>query len=886
MIRKNTYGAEWKKWDLHIHTPASDGTGTPEEIVNKAIENGLAVIAITDHHTTAYIDSVKAAAKDKDLTVISGIEFRSEYGQKSVHFIGYFPEKFGNTELTGDALNELILCQLGLSKTNIISKGKEQDPSLDDNAAFKKGMFLVQVDLKKASDLIHKYGGLISVHNGSKSNGLDQEVRHEGPGKRDVSLYDSLGTLKDELLKNYVDICDIRKESEATFYLKNFNLPSILTSDAHSFNDIGTCFTWIKAETSFEGLKQIIYEPEARVRIQDIKPEEKPSYQLINSITFEHKDFPKEPIYFNPNLNTIIGGRSSGKSILLGCIAKKTDNEVVVKERVNGELSSHDKYINEICKNVRIEWNDKQPDNEHKIEYYGQSVINNYASDSKKVDSIVLRIINKEDEKRNALEKYKIFQINNQKDITNKIAELIDLRDKESAVDEQIKGIGNKQGLEDEIEKLKKDIAEINKSREGSFSEEELNKFGESVEKLHMVEGKLSTWEKDTNVLSLLKEKELVMPISGEIAKISDGIKERVLKIYEEINTNVKKIWFDSIEELEKDVTKTINNCRNEISEITASPLYSKGLEYLKENETYANKTQLLKDEENKLRQILDLEKEKDTLHKNYLELFKTIISLNSKYYSETKKIADIIKQKKGDVEISAKTIYTPDRIISTLEKSLNKNFGEGKKLKDFKGKNQEDIEKYFENLLLNIDNGNVKLTKDTSLQTLLTNLIAINYYSITYKVKYENDDLDSMSEGKKAFIILRLLLDFDDSVWPILIDQPEDDLDNRAIYTDLVSYLRDKKTKRQIILVTHNPNIVVGADSELVIVANKHGSKNENPGKTKFYYYGDTLEASFIDKDEKTVLYKQGIKEHICEILEGGDAAFKLREKKYGYDK
>ena len=65
----------------------------------------------------------------------------------------------------------------------------------------------------------------------------------------------------------------------------------------------------------------------------------------------------------------------------------------------------------------------------------------------------------------------------------------------------------------------------------------------------------------------------------------------------------------------------------------------------------------IFKDEENKLRQILDLEKEKDTLHKNYLELFETIISLNSKYYSETKKIADIIKQKKGDVEISAKTI-------------------------------------------------------------------------------------------------------------------------------------------------------------------------------------------------------------------------------------
>lgn len=282
----------------------------------------------------------------------------------------------------------------------------------------------------------------------------------------------------------------------------------------------------------------------------------------------------------------------------------------------------------------------------------------------------------------------------------------------------------------------------------------------------------------------------------------------------------------------------------------------------------------------------MSLEKEKENLHKNYVALFDNIILLNNKYYDETKKLADFIKQKEGGVEISAKSDFATDRIISTLEKCINKTYGEGKKLKDFKGKKQDDFITFFRSLFLNIDNGTVKLTKDTSLQSLLTSLLAINYYSITYKVKYEGDDLEAMSEGKKAFIILRLLLDFDDSVWPILIDQPEDDLDNRAIYTDLVTYLRDKKTKRQIILVTHNPNIVVGADSELVIVANKHGSKNENPDKIKFCYYGDTLESSFIDNEERTVLYKQGIKEHICEILEGGDAAFKLREKKYGYDK
>jgi predicted ATP-dependent endonuclease of OLD family len=141
------------------------------------------------------------------------------------------------------------------------------------------------------------------------------------------------------------------------------------------------------------------------------------------------------------------------------------------------------------------------------------------------------------------------------------------------------------------------------------------------------------------------------------------------------------------------------------------------------------------------------------------------------------------------------------------------------------------------------------------------------------------------MSEGKKAFIILRLLLDFDDKEWPILIDQPEDDLDNRAIYDQLVMYLRDKKKQRQIILVTHNPNIVVGADAELVIVANQDGIKNKNQDSIKFEYYAGSLENTMAkDITVDTVLLSQGIREHVCDVLEGGDKAFLIREKKYGY--
>jgi predicted ATPase len=97
--------------------------------------------------------------------------------------------------------------------------------------------------------------------------------------------------------------------------------------------------------------------------------------------------------------------------------------------------------------------------------------------------------------------------------------------------------------------------------------------------------------------------------------------------------------------------------------------------------------------------------------------------------------------------------------------------------------------------------------------------------HEVTFDLIYENDNFFQMSDGKKAFVVLKLLLDFSNKECPILIDQPEDDLDNRSIYKELVEYLKKKKKERQIIVATHNPNVVVTADSEEVIVANQHGN-------------------------------------------------------------
>ena len=169
-----------------------------------------------------------------------------------------------------------------------------------------------------------------------------------------------------------------------------------------------------------------------------------------------------------------------------------------------------------------------------------------------------------------------------------------------------------------------------------------------------------------------------------------------------------------------------------------------------------------------------------------------------------------------------------------------------------------------------------LKVEKKDALSSLLK-----NYYNVNYLVSMDNDDVNTMSPGKKSQVLLRLLIEMSESNWPILIDQPEDDLDNRTIYTDLVEYIKTKKQDRQIIIVTHNANIVVGADSEQIIIANQDGNATKN-NKNRFEYRSGSIEDNMPDKTKKGVLYNKGINEQICEILEGGERAFELRTNKY----
>ena len=140
-----------------------------------------------------------------------------------------------------------------------------------------------------------------------------------------------------------------------------------------------------------------------------------------------------------------------------------------------------------------------------------------------------------------------------------------------------------------------------------------------------------------------------------------------------------------------------------------------------------------------------------------------------------------------------------------------------------------------------------------------------------------------TMTPGKRALFALRLMLAESEDTWPLLIDQPEDDLDSRSIYNEIVPFLREKKRERQIIMVSHNANLVVGADSEQIIVANRHGEDRKNEDGLQFNYLSGSIEYSKVhDSKNKDTLKSQGIREHACQILEGGELAFEQRGNRY----
>nr|MBA2678489.1 ATP-binding protein [Ktedonobacteraceae bacterium] len=163
-------------------------------------------------------------------------------------------------------------------------------------------------------------------------------------------------------------------------------------------------------------------------------------------------------------------------------------------------------------------------------------------------------------------------------------------------------------------------------------------------------------------------------------------------------------------------------------------------------------------------------------------------------------------------------------------------------------------------------------LRSDVSSLDLLQWLYEVDHLRLSYGLKYNGVELEKLSPGTKGIVLLILYLGMDiaDSR-PLVVDQPDENLDNESIYKLLTTYFKTAKTRRQIILITHNPNLVVNGDSEQVIVATCNRRGNGLPHIT--YQTGSLENAAPAGR---------GIRHQVCRILEGGSDAFQKRERRY----
>lgn len=942
-------GSVWRKWDLHIHSPLSikqQYKNTPEgwEKFITALENlpkDVKVIGLTDYY---FIDGYE---KVMDYKVNKN---RLQNLDKIFPILEFRIDTFGTaSESKLQKINLHILFDLDetcLSKQ--IQKVKkefiEQIPVTKLDKHKTKMLSIENLTNEADGDLHEGFSGLIPSTDRvfELLNGL------EWKGKTFLFLgYKEWCNLeKGKQLKPFKE--DLYSKVNAFFnnnsetneknqtWLNQYGVKRLLHSlDIHGFNALDTyefdeegnkieiknyhCNTWVKAEPTFEGLKQIIYEPKLRCKIQKENPNNKIPHKCIKSVSFTgHSDFIENKVLFNNDLNTIIGGKSSGKSLLMYYIANTIDYKYAFKQlnpdKKNTEDKLQDKYgfSEQEIFDFEITWNDdvtyrfseRETIKDRKFVYIPQSYIlnltDNIRNKSRKTLGKFIRDILLQDEKSNEL--YKEF--------LKVVKELDGLRDNhidlyfknEDAVqvfEAEKKEIGDKEGIQNYIKSQNAILQALKKN--SNVSDKELNRYNSLNNRLE----KINTYSSDLD-LELKEIRETIEQYKSSFSNEYDA-KDFDYNSAKEFIKRYNQIVFESnkkIDVLDADILKkeALNETRvnglKQIIEDELKPITSK----LKEKTKINAIEDTIKKEKIKLSRV---EKIEELINGNHTEkrakIKNEIIQFYKDAYDEYDKIIEVLNKRGQDFEdinlIGTVKFYHKryrENLLPFFNKSsiktkelLNTNLckDHGNLLPDVLYDNYiKEIESVFDKIV----NDELPFTKHREKKDCVKALFKDEFFDY-WELRIKNDEMANMSPGKANLVILKLLVELSESDAPILIDQPEDNLDNRSIYRDLVQFLRKRKADRQIIIVSHNPNIVVSADSENVIVANQSDQDEGRDNKDyRFEYINGALENSFKlsgdKKDDIGILKSMGIREHVTDILEGGEEAFLKREEKYGF--
>ncbi|KFC38755.1 hypothetical protein FF18_15295 [Elizabethkingia anophelis] len=976
-------GSEWRKWDLHVHTPFSiyQRFGNNDEITwekyIKDLENlpkEFAVIGINDY---LFIDGYAKLKNEQtqnsrlsNLKLLPVVEFRIEkfagidFSQlKRINLHVIFSDEVSIETIQSQFLNTL-------EQSYYLETGDPWTRAITQQSVKELGK---QIKSTIPETELHKYGSDLTEGFNNlnvKEEDIFKSLKKDCfKGKHLIAIGKTeWGDLKwteasiatKKSIINKADIVFTASRSIVDFnkaktQLRKQGVNDLLLdcSDAHYLSTetdkdrIGNCNTWIKAEPTFEGLKQIIYEPTERIKIQVSEPEsEKLDNLMIGEVKFESSNnkFTPEIIKFNKNLNVIIGGKSSGKSILLYKIARTLNAEIL-----------HNNINENLLKNNILKYKDTE-DNKYKdlydlsegddnfnfsvklfsgseqfiidrpnqssilpsIKYIPQNHLSNLVDKSRKngntLKKLIRDLILEEPEYRKKYNDFVDHVIRNDRQREQNIDYYFSLKDTIKKKEEELLTRGDTKALKEGIvsNKNKLEVLSVNFTPDES---QEYNNLNEAMNLLKIDEGKLnSDFEKIKNFNDEIKKflnefinRKLHLINSLEI----EAIKADFLPKYNFIDKTL-----DYINEIDNEINK------NKEGEFIQENIFKINLSRIKKEqsdidnklkpfiEKFANQRQIesiqksVADDQKKLSEIEQFRKEID----NNISLLNT---QKQKIFDEFEKNFELYKKILDELKPRISSIEDQDDKIDIIG-SIRYNFPEFRKMiesvidgRSFNNNGFEYLYQYttanniktalseidfncittdLKNLFEKIENSPTILKGNNSERDACKKILT-DYFFDHWDVKSDNDDIHKMSTGKASFVLLKLIIKLSKDKGPILIDQPEDNLDNRSVSKELVEYLKTRKKERQIILVTHNPNIVVNADAENIIVANQNGQNDtDSDSPYKFDYINGALENSFYDEDSKDLLKSMGIREHIAEIVEGGREAFKKREEKYGF--
>jgi predicted ATPase len=944
----------------------------------------VAAVGITDYFSVDGYRKVvefKKAGRLPDISLIlPNVELRLDnllYRTKdetepprrlNLHVI--FSDEISPNEIEEHFLRELPFNYIGkpqatneewkASRPQIEQLGKrirEQQPTFK-GTDFEVGCTVVTVDVNdvkralegKPSIFKHKYIVVLAEEHLSFMSweGQDHQVRKVLVSGADAIFSGSPDTREWALGRKDLNVEEFVREFET---LK----PCIHGCDAHQIDKIGRPdlqrFCWIKADPTFEGLRQILFEPGERVYIGERPPSLKHEFQVIDSITVTGAPdwFAFAPIPISADLAAIIGGRGAGKSALAEILAFAGGSDVFRKPAKENKdtflykasLRSPRNMFPVTRAELTLRWRAGDPDttkigddlqtsiSKEKVKYLPQKFVEqlcapeNTEQIEREIEKVIfqrirktdrlgasdfseLRILTtksiavKKDDLRRQIEAlnrsiYEGFQKAAQKDpkrsqLAKKESELAELTKQAPTLPEENKADlvqldsldQAKSVIEAEIVTLNGTLSTIEELK-ALFStfENQVRDFNSRVADLlgavglsEKVESLTIKMPPRATVDELLESRRATIDerierlTAGDNNETIDKITESISRLKEKLNLSVaRRQEYDKFQNDKKALAENTASLAKEIREI----------EHILEPHLATQRTLRIE----KYLDFFDiLAEERGALERLY-EPLREALSTGGDTDKRLTFVAKILFDAANHAEkamglLDSRKRKNPYHSQEELENAIKKTMTKIENFGYERARTRDAVVEFRNSFLTDTDGNKIEFKdqlRDKRTEEDFNNwFYDVSNFSVSYSIKFDDKELQLLSPGQKGIVLLLVYLEVEQQDnRPLIIDQPEDNLDSLSVYASLIDYFRKRKKKRQIIIITHNPNLVLNTDAEQILIAHFDGA-----GNPRIEYRSGALE------DVVSAGGQPSIREEICSVLEGGEEAFMRREKKY----